>query len=106
VARAKNIRRQRAQEAEKLLIAVAKENNISVKTLRSDCRFPHIVQVRREFCLRAHAAGIGGTTIANALWKHFDTVRYHILPRVRDRRRHRAAEARQTTHANLHGEHR
>jgi hypothetical protein len=75
--------------AERLLLWVARKRKLSVKTLRGKERFPHTVEARREFILLAHSKGIGSTTIAKALWRHQDTVRYHIDPANKSARHRR-----------------
>lgn len=74
------VTRRRARYAERLLEWVARKYMMSVKTLRGEERFPHIIAARREFILLAHSKGIGTTTIAKTLWRNQDTIRYHLDP--------------------------
>ena len=87
--RPKNVRIARAAKAARILDAVSKKHNIDIKSLRrSDVRFQHFVIARREFCVRASAAGIGARIIADTLWCAPKTVQYHIAPKVREYRSH------------------
>jgi len=85
----KNIRRKRLEKANSILLQVARKYMLSVKTMRGPDRHAHIVAARREFCLTAHAEGIGCILLGKALWRHHDTVQYYLNPAKQGERQRR-----------------
>lgn len=94
----------RARRAQVILQLVARKHMVSIEALRGDDRDRHLVEARREVCLRAKAEGIGSTTIGKILHRDQDTVRYHLNPKKRAARTSRYLARKAET--NIHGEHR
>lgn len=76
--RPKNVRRRRIDHAQRLLEWVCQKHRLSVKTLRGQERFPHIVAARREFIRLCKERNIGCVTIGKVLNRHHGTVLHHI----------------------------
>lgn len=69
-----------------LLTQLSKHYNVDIPSIRSTARFDYLVKIRREFCHRAYALGLGRIIIGKLLWRDPETVAYHMCPAMRARK--------------------
>jgi hypothetical protein len=76
----------RTAEAIALLALVAQQNATTAEALRdkgAKTRRPHLVKLRRDFCVRGRAIGLTTPELAIALNRHYSTISYHSSPELR-----------------------
>lgn len=74
-------------EGRKLLEDMAKERRACMRDITGRYNYPFLVEIRRDFCIRAKGLGLGCVMIGKILHRSPWTVLYHLKPEMRVRKR-------------------
>lgn len=77
-----------------LLRQISLERNIDIPSIVGRYNYDYLVEVRREYCVRARELGLGTPMIGKILERDHATVMYHLNPEMRRIKSDRSKERR------------